>query len=67
MSRAKINLGLTYKEALVVKHALRDKADKDQAEENLLAWVTDEIEIFRERNKIVPRSVRNERNTNQSY
>ena len=57
MSRAKINLGLTYKEALIVKHALRDKTDKDQAEENMLAWVTDEIEIFRERNKIVPKEL----------
>ena len=55
MSRVKIDLGLTYKEALIIKHALRDKTDKDQAEENLLAWVTDEIEIFRERNKIVPK------------
>lgn len=54
MSRVKIELGLTYKEALIIKHALRDMPNKDQAEQNVLAYVTDEIEIFRRYAKIKP-------------
>lgn len=52
----------TYKEALVIKHALRDKPNKDVLENAVYLDVCEEIERFREKYGIVPK-VRDEHAT----
>jgi hypothetical protein len=51
MSRG-ILLGLKYKEALIVKHLLRDKVDRDADEQRLYEKFTELIEDFRTANSI---------------
>lgn len=50
---------LKYKEALIVKHLLRDKPNRDADEERLLIKVMADVEMFRSCYKITPKEGNN--------
>ena len=43
-----ITLAMTMEQAYIFKHTLRDKENRDEAEEALLAWITDQIDSRRD-------------------
>ena len=63
MSRG-ILIGLKYKEALIIKHLLRDKVDRDADEQILYDRITKVIEDFRTANSIQPKGMKQDGNAN---
>lgn len=61
MSRG-ILIGLKYKEALIIKHLLRDKVDRDADEQILYDRITKVIEDFRIANSIQPKGMKQDDN-----
>jgi hypothetical protein len=49
MSKRDININLSYKQALIIKHALRDKPNRDNDEESTYQEICDAVERFKER------------------
>ena len=43
-----ITLALHMDQAYIIKHTLRDKQNRDAAEDKLLAWITDQIDNRKE-------------------
>jgi hypothetical protein len=46
MSKHDINLNLSYKQALIIKHALRDKPNRDKDEDSTYQEICEAVERF---------------------
>jgi hypothetical protein len=56
MSKRDISLNISYKQALIIKHALRDKPNRDKDEENAYQEICEAVERFKVRCHITTKS-----------